>query len=262
MSTLSSAVVVKPSSGSCRSTPMCRASVRRARSASGAPSKLTTPAAAARKPASVCRVNVFPEPFLPRMATNSRGANVADRSTTSARVPAVTPSACVVKRAPAVALFDIALGLQAGNGPGPGLEPLRGVWGELARPEVSIVDAGLALLPKLNVFGPETIAAPMRRTGNGVIPAILCQISGIRRAEAPRGRGHSCDERGARTDAPALCARPGGKAARPGTRREVGIALGGRRAHDRSSDANLSLQLIPVHDGGRARGFRKLRPLP
>src|ERR1700722_17364558 len=197
---------------------MRRAILRRGSVASGAPSRVTVPAAAARSPASVCRVRVFPEPFLPRMAMNSRGAKVARSPLTSSRAPALTASWFVAKELAPADDVDTVLRLQAHDRPGAGGKAVASARVQLSAPGIAVVNTGLALLPQLDTLGPEAIAPPVWRPGNAEIDPFWRRIGGIRRAEAPGGSADRRNEICPRANGAALLARPGGDAARPGPR--------------------------------------------
>src|ERR1700722_16346534 len=113
---------------------MRRAILRRGSVASGAPSRVTVPAAAARSPASVCRVRVFPEPFLPRMAMNSRGAKLAVSPVTSSRAPALTASWFVARELALADDVDTVLRLQAYDRPGTRRKAAGSARGQLSAP--------------------------------------------------------------------------------------------------------------------------------
>lgn len=74
-----------------------------------------------------------------------------------------------------------------------------------------------------------------------------------RNVEALRRRDDGRLEIGTRADGFALLAGPGTHTALPRTRLEVGVALGGRCAYDATLDANLAIEMIPMHDDGDAR---------
>src|SRR5665213_2514913 len=115
-------------------------------------------------------------------------------------------------------VFDIASGLQAHDRPGPARKSGRSVRGQLSRPGKAVMDARSALLPEFDIFGPQAIAAPVRRPRDGVIRAVFYSIGRIWRTEAPGGGRHSRDEVSVRADALALSACPRGDAARPRAR--------------------------------------------
>ena len=118
------------------------------------------------------------------------------------------------------------LRLQTRSVPGPDAEEAIRLRCELARPAGAIVNAPLALDPQLDRIRPESIPAPVGRSGDDKLRVgFIGRLARIRNVETlGRGRngflqrfprGHRC----------ALLARPSTDAALPGTRGKVSVAV-------------------------------------
>src|SRR5207253_5417712 len=132
------------------------------------------------------------------------------------------------------------LRLQASGGPGTGLEQAVWLRREGPRPAGAVVHSPFSFDPQLDRFGPETVAAPIRRTRDDD-PRIDVgsRVPGRRRAEALGGRGNRFLQRRARSHRLALGTGPGGDLALPRPGSEIGITVRGGCLRDRAFDAHL-----------------------
>src|SRR6185295_17377506 len=100
---------------------------------------------------------------------------------------------------------------------------------------------------QLDPFHPQAIAAPVRRSRHSA--------TGRARSDPKTRRDfvHALAEHVARGERPALFAGPRGNPAFEGATGEILVALAVRRARDRTFDAHLAMQRVPMEYGGGAR---------
>jgi len=146
-------------------------------------------------------------------------------------------------------------GLEAGAAPGGGGGAgLVGDARELAGPLGSIVQAACAAEPELTACGVEAPATPVWRAWDLGFGAGLHEGVGID-AKALDDGGHLGEELGAALCGAGLVAGPGGEAALPAARVEVGVAFCVGAFDDEAFDADLAIPVVVVEDdGGAAAG--------
>src|SRR5687768_3579628 len=128
----------------------------------------------------------------------------------------------------------IALRLQALPIPAARLETVRIARVEAAVVANSLMKTVLAFHPELDGVEPQSASAPELRARQ--------IVAGLARDDVDR----TFFESGGVQQRAALLAAPSVDLARQRTAREVAVALGRRRAHDRSFEANLPSELVPV----------------